>query len=44
VGDVIWSCPVCEVDLEDEGDVFWCPVCYREFLPLELAAWNDAAG
>ena len=36
VGDVIWSCPVCEEDLEDYGDELYCPECERWFTPVQV--------
>jgi len=36
MGDVIWSCPVCEEDLEDYGDELYCPECERWFTPVQV--------
>ena len=36
MSDVIWSCPVCEADLEDYEDVFWCPECEQWFTPVQV--------
>jgi hypothetical protein len=35
VADVIWACPVCEADLDEDGDAYWCPKCDRGFTPWE---------
>jgi Zn finger protein HypA/HybF involved in hydrogenase expression len=29
MGDVIWSCPDCDGDLDDDGDTLWCPACQQ---------------
>jgi len=36
VDDVIWSCPVCEEDLEDYGDELYCPECDQWFTPVQV--------
>jgi len=28
-GDVIWSCPDCDGDLEEDGTAMWCRHCER---------------
>jgi uncharacterized Zn ribbon protein len=39
-GDVIWSCPDCGTDLEDDDRMFWCPECEHLWTPAEAGIWD----
>jgi len=41
MGDVVWSCPQCGTDLEDDGSGFWCPECEHLWTPAGADMWND---
>ena len=38
--NLIWTCPDCDADLEDEGFALWCPGCRRP-VPCDLMTDPD---
>jgi predicted amidophosphoribosyltransferase len=38
MADVVWSCPDCQADLDDHGDVFTCPGCGGAFTEAAVLA------
>jgi hypothetical protein len=43
-GDLIWSCPDCDADLDPDSDpgTMWCHVCQRPVFDAQLAVVTDA--
>jgi hypothetical protein len=41
MADVIWSCPHCGADLDDDGYLFWCESCDRSFTPPAVVVPDD---
>lgn len=37
---LIWPCPDCQGDLEDEGFSLWCPDCWRP-VPYDIMFGPD---
>jgi hypothetical protein len=41
MADLIWSCPVCGDDLDDDGDTLYCRTCGVTYAPPAVMVPDD---